>query len=82
MAVLNPFAHPQSSTKFLSPHYIRVPTVNKRPSGHKLTQNEENSRTEWIIFIDTRGAAPKPSTVRDMANILLTTYSDSSIYCW
>jgi len=45
--------------------------VDKRPSGHKLTQLEEDSLTEWILSMDSRGAAPRPSTVREMANILL-----------
>jgi hypothetical protein len=37
----------------------------------KLTQLEEDSLTEWIISMDSRGAAPRISTVREMANILL-----------
>lgn len=45
--------------------------VDQRPNRHKLTQLEEDSLTEWIISMDTRGAAPRPSTVRDMVNILL-----------
>ncbi|CEJ62624.1 hypothetical protein PMG11_11119 [Penicillium brasilianum] len=45
--------------------------VDHRPTGHKLTQLEEDSLVEWIISMDSRGAAPRPSTVRDMANILL-----------
>jgi len=45
--------------------------VDNRPTGHKLTQLEEDSLTEWILSMDTRGAAPRPSTVREMANILL-----------
>lgn len=49
----------------------RISRVDKHPSGHKLTQLEEDSHTEWIISMDTRGAAPRPSTVREMANILL-----------
>jgi hypothetical protein len=49
----------------------QIPRVDKRPSGHKLTQTEEDSLAEWIISMDARGAAPRPSTVRDMANILL-----------
>ncbi|KAJ8154161.1 hypothetical protein LV156_003224 [Aspergillus fumigatus] len=49
----------------------QISRVDKRPSGHKLTQFEEDSLTEWIISMDTRGAAPRPATVRDMANILL-----------
>jgi hypothetical protein len=45
--------------------------VDKRPSSHKLTQLEEDSLTEWILSMDSRGAAPRPSTIREMANILL-----------
>jgi hypothetical protein len=45
--------------------------VDKRPHGYKLTQFEEDSLTEWILSMDSRGAAPRPSTVREMANILL-----------
>ncbi|KAJ5735363.1 uncharacterized protein N7483_000488 [Penicillium malachiteum] len=45
--------------------------VDTRPNGHKLTQLEEDSLIEWIISMDSRGAAPRPATVRDMANILL-----------
>jgi len=45
--------------------------VDIRPNGHKLTQLEEDSLTEWIFSMDSRGAAPRPSTVREMANILL-----------
>ena len=51
----------------------RLPRVDVRPSGYKLTQYEEDSLTEWIISIDTRGTAPRPSIVREMANILLAT---------
>jgi hypothetical protein len=49
----------------------RVSRVDKRPSGHKLTQTEEDALTEWIISMDSRGAAPRPATVGEMANILL-----------
>ncbi|OOQ89508.1 hypothetical protein PEBR_07953 [Penicillium brasilianum] len=49
----------------------QISRADKRPSGHKLTQYEEDSLTEWIISMDSRGAAPRPSTVREMANILL-----------
>jgi len=45
--------------------------VDYRPTGHKLTQLEEDSLTEWILSMDSRGAAPRPATVGDMANILL-----------
>ena len=39
--------------------------------GHKLTQLEEDSLIEWILSMDSRGAAPRTATVREMANILL-----------
>lgn len=51
----------------------RLSRVDQRVPTHKLTQYEEDSLTEWIISMDSRGAAPRPSTVRDMANILLAT---------
>jgi DDE superfamily endonuclease/Tc5 transposase DNA-binding domain/helix-turn-helix, Psq domain len=45
--------------------------VDIRANSHKLTQIEEDSLKKWIISMDIRGAAPRPSTVREMANILL-----------
>jgi hypothetical protein len=48
-----------------------VSRADTRPNGYKLTPYEEDSLTEWIISMDSRGAAPRPSTVRKMANILL-----------
>ena len=45
--------------------------VDTRASGYKLTKLEEDSLVEWILSLDSRGAAPRPSTVREMANILL-----------
>ena len=44
---------------------------NTRANSHKLTQEEEDSLTQWILSMDSRGAAPRPSTVGEMANILL-----------
>jgi hypothetical protein len=46
--------------------------AEKRANGHKLTENEEGSLLQWIISMDRRGAAPRPSHVQDMANILLS----------
>ncbi|KAI2787018.1 hypothetical protein POX_f07371 [Penicillium oxalicum] len=48
-----------------------IARVDTRPNGHKLTLLEEDSLTKWILSMDSRGAAPRPSTVREMANILL-----------
>ncbi|OQE11280.1 hypothetical protein PENFLA_c074G06585, partial [Penicillium flavigenum] len=42
-----------------------------RANGHKLTQIEEESLQKWILSMDSRGSAPRPSTVREMANLLL-----------
>ena len=43
-----------------------------RANNTKLTQLEEDSLSEWILSMDSRGAAPRPATVREIANILLT----------
>jgi hypothetical protein len=56
----------------------RISRVDKRPSGHKLTQLEEDSLTELILSMDSRGAAPRQSTVREMANNLLAARGDTS----
>jgi hypothetical protein len=45
--------------------------VDKRWHLYKLTQCEEDSLVEWVLSMDSRGAAPRPSTIREMANILL-----------
>ena len=49
----------------------RISRGDTRPNGHKLTQLEEDSLVEWILSMDSRGAAPRPEMVREMANILL-----------
>ena len=43
-----------------------------RANSHKMTQNEEESLVQWILSLDRRGAPPRPSNIREMANILLT----------
>ena len=43
----------------------------KRANGHRLTRNEEETLLHWILSMDRRGAAPRPSHVQEMANILL-----------
>jgi hypothetical protein len=48
-----------------------ISRVDTRANSHKLTQLEEDSLTEWILSMDSRGAAPRHTTVREMANILL-----------
>ena len=49
----------------------RIARVNKRPNRYKLTQLEEDTLTQWIISMDLRGVAPRPATIREIANILL-----------
>ena len=45
--------------------------VEKRANSFKLTEIEENSLKQWIISMDIRRAAPRPSIVKNMANLLL-----------
>ncbi|OQD91366.1 hypothetical protein PENVUL_c284G00185, partial [Penicillium vulpinum] len=52
----------------LSGHTERSTT---RANSHKLTEIEEESLRKWILSMDSRGAAPRPATVREMANLLL-----------
>jgi hypothetical protein len=42
-----------------------------RANSHKLIETEEESLQKWILSMDSRGSAPRPSTVREMANLLL-----------
>jgi hypothetical protein len=50
--------------------------VETRANGHKLSQNDEESLIKWILDLDKRGLPPRPSMVRDMANILLSQHQD------
>ena len=45
--------------------------ATSRANSHKLTEIEEESLQKWILSMDSRGSAPRPSSVREMANILL-----------
>ena len=42
-----------------------------RANSSKLTAIEEESLQKWILSMDSRGSAPRPSMVREMANLLL-----------
>jgi hypothetical protein len=42
-----------------------------RANSYKLTELEEESLQKWILSMDSRGAAPRPTMVREMANLLL-----------
>jgi hypothetical protein len=45
--------------------------ANSRANSQNLSEIEEESLQKWILFMDARGSAPRPSTVREMANLLL-----------
>jgi len=49
---------------------------NLRANSTKLSETEENSLKEWIISMNRRGAAPRPSMVQDMADLLLSDRGD------
>ena len=57
-------------------------TLRDRVNGHtqrgitranscKLSEIEEETLEKWILSMDSRGSAPRPSMVREMANVLL-----------
>src|SRR3954452_18080676 len=50
-----------------------------RPNGYKLTEIEEQSLLQWILSIDSRGGAPRPTTVREMANLLLASRGSTPV---
>lgn len=49
----------------------RTERTTTRANSYKLTEIEEETLRKWILSLDDRGAAPRPATVRDTANILL-----------
>jgi hypothetical protein len=53
--------------------------AKKQANGLKLTKEKEESLIQWILSLDQRGAAPRPSHVQDMANILLSNRGSSNI---
>ena len=42
-----------------------------RANNLKLTEIEEESLRKWILSLDSRGVAPRPSTIREIADLLL-----------
>ena len=50
-----------------------------RANSHKLTKLEEESLLQWILFLDSRGIAPRPTTVQEMANLLLAKHGSDHI---
>jgi len=51
----------------------RAATREKRNAQHILTSSEEETLIKHVIDLDSRGFSPRIDSVRDMANILLTT---------
>jgi hypothetical protein len=50
-----------------------------RANGHKLSEFEEESLVKWILDLAKRGLPPRPSMVRDMANILCSQHDNQEI---
>ncbi|KAJ5124561.1 uncharacterized protein N7515_008386 [Penicillium bovifimosum] len=52
----------------------RLSSSTERAAGrakHKLTEIEEETLRKWIVSLDDRGAAPRFTTIREIANMLL-----------
>ena len=45
--------------------------ATSRANSAELTLIEEESLQKWILSMDSRGSAPRPSSVQEMANLLL-----------
>ena len=45
--------------------------ATSRANSTKLTTIKEESLQKWILSMDSRGSAPRPSMVQEMANLLL-----------
>jgi hypothetical protein len=50
-----------------------------RANNHKLTQLRCDILTKWVLSMDDRGTAPRPSMVRVMANLLLAATSTDTV---
>ena len=50
-----------------------------RAKNHKLTANEEELLQKWILSPGDRGGAPRPSTVREIANLLLAAHESTPV---
>src|SRR5450432_3372857 len=52
--------------------------INHRPPNCKLSIMEETILVQWILSMDQRGLAPRPDSVRQMANLLIAKWSNST----
>lgn len=59
----------------------RLKGIQQRAIAHrterKLTETEEETLLQWILIMDKRGTPLRPSTVQDMANLLLANRDSS-----
>src|SRR5450432_1019093 len=53
------------------------PRRDRRSPNCKLTATEETTLVQWILSMDQRGLAPRPESVRQMADLLLQKRSNS-----
>lgn len=67
------------------PSSTLVHRINDRPTqrdsqvtNHKLTPTEETTLVEWILSMDQRGLPPRATSVRRMADLLLTDRASST----
>ena len=51
----------------------------RRANNHKMTKIDENLLKQWIISKDKRGESPRPTTVQEMANILLAAQGSNQV---
>jgi len=51
---------------------------DQRSPNCKLTATEELTLVQWILSMDQRGLAPRPESVRQMADLLLEKRSNSN----
>ena len=59
-------------------HGIRNRAIS-HTNSHKLTEIEEQSLQKWIISLDDCGAAPRPSTIQETANLLLKAHRTTPV---
>ena len=59
---------------------IGIPSrVDSDRYRYKLTCLEVDSLVEWILSLDSRSAAPRQPTIREIANILLVSRGESPL---
>jgi hypothetical protein len=56
----------------------QLPRRDTRPTNCKLIAAEELTLVQLILSIDQRGLAPRPDSVRQMANLLIVKRSNSN----